>query len=291
MVDLLDRQRMDEAAAIIGHPMNRQTDKFLASAILSNSALVTDPADLEAGRRVGLGRIRSPRMEATLTEGLAAATPPPPVTLGIMRFINRLMGRTVAAPRPITSRTWRLYRDWQLDQGSTPQCVAFTKKHWELSLPIANRVGLPPHQFYARCKERDGWPGEEGTSAWAALDVAMEEGLVASHWWWTGITDDDAARTWIQTIGPMWYGVYIPESFFRTDANGIVEVEGPNLYGHEMLVIGWVKSYKGLGPCFILLNSWGNVWGVEGRAYITEADFYRLLSEGGDLVGVVERKR
>jgi hypothetical protein len=89
----------------------------------------------------------------------------------------------------------------------------------------------------------------------------------------------------------MWYGVFLPESFFRTsrEVEGLCIIDGPLLYGHEMEVIGWTRSWKGQGPCFQLLNSWGDVWGVRGRGWVREADFYRMLEEGGDLVGVVEK--
>jgi C1A family cysteine protease len=79
---------------------------------------------------------------------------------------------------------------------------------------------------------------------------------------------------------------------FRTDQYGLVTVEGPLEYGHETLVIGRTPNFRRLGPAVEIVNSWGlDNWGVMGRGWILEKDFFgRLMPEGGDLVGVVEQR-
>jgi hypothetical protein len=282
--------KLVRAEEILGHPMKRATDPLLAHAVLAPkivpaAARTESFSPVEAQRTSGMGRLPSiGRPDQSLTEGLGGRVA---WQKRAIAFLRRAAG--IETPPPVITS-----RKWQLNQGQTPQCVAYTVTHWRMTLPVYTplRSTLTPAEFYMLCKQRDGWPDADGTTAQAALAVAQEHGDVESHWWWQGASDDDAARTWLQTKGSMWYGVFVPESFFRTsrEVEGLIEINGPLLYGHEMLAIGWTKSYKGQGPCFQILNSWGDIWGVRGRGFIREADFYRMLYEGGDLVGVQEKR-
>ncbi len=263
-MDLTQVQRLAEAGERLGHPMgNRATDPQLAQAVLTG----------HLGRRPS---IEAGGESASLTAGLRAQQP------GMLRRAWDALVRRSVTPR--TSRRWYLRRSEQQDQGATSQCVAYTQKHWELAVPTINRAGLPEAEMYARCKAIDRWPGEDGTSAEAMLTVCQQLGVVQSHWWWTGPQDDEAARRWLLDVGPMWVGLNIPESFFRTDDQGLVTVEGDLMYGHEMLVIGYHASRK----MWELCNSWSNEWGLLGRGFVRDQDFLRMLQEGGDLIGVVE---
>lgn len=182
-----------------------------------------------------------------------------------------------------TAKRWRLYRAQQLDQGNTPQCVAYTGKHWEMSLPTYTRSGLAPAELYRRCKQIDPWPGEDGTSADALLQVYRALGKVKSWHWYNG--DRASVDRWLLTRGPLWWGAGWSESMFQTDASGRIEVTGPLIYGHETLVVGYdrVKRRKEI------VNSWGNDrFGIEGRGWIDDDDFWRVTDESGDLVGVTE---
>jgi hypothetical protein len=183
-------------------------------------------------------------------------------------------------------KRWRLYRAAQLDQGSTPQCVAYTGKHWESSLPTYTKTGLAPGELYARCKKIDPWPGEDGTSADALLQVYRAIGKVKS-WHWYANGDKQSADTWLLTKGPLWFGSGWTESMFRTDDRGVMDVIGPMQYGHEVLVIGYDRT-TGL---YEICNSWGNTrFGLLGRGFLRRADFWRLVDGSGDLVGVEETK-
>jgi hypothetical protein len=280
-------QRLDEgatalemaaAAEELGHPMGRRkADAYLARAVVRS-----------------LGRIPSRPQDASLSEGLRAVgigVKPSGWSLAIAKLLHGLRLRSATVP-PRTSRRWYLRRLEQQDQGPTPHCVAFTQKHWELAVPTITRAGLPTAEMYGRAKQRDGWPGADGTSASAMLEVCQELGIVHSHWWWTGPSDDEAARRWLLDVGPLWFGAGWSESMFRTDQYGLVTVEGPLEYGHETLVIGRTPNFRRLGPAVEIVNSWGlDNWGVMGRGWILEKDFFgRLMPEGGDLVGVVEQR-
>lgn len=273
MTTVADSALLGSAAVILGHPMgNRRSDPQLAAAAVRG----------HLGRRP-----HDPGLSAdgTLAEGLRAWQP------GFLRRQVDALRQATIGPR--TSRRWYLRRAEQRDQGASPMCMAYTQKHWELSVPTINRRGLPEAEMYARCKAIDRWPGEDGTSADAMLTVCRELGIVASHWWWTGPQDDDAARRWLLDIGPLMFGAGWAESMFRPDDAGLVTVEGPLLYGHEVLVIGRTPNFRRLGPALEIVNSWGLAnFGVLGRAWILERDFFgRLMPEGGDLVGIIEQRR
>ena len=263
---------LQEAEAQLGHPMKRKADPYLAAAVMLPGGL---------GRKPPIYK----QPMGSLTEGLRAQQP------GMLRRAwDALLRRT---PVPRVSRRWYLRRNEQQDQGTTPQCVAYTQKHWELAVPTINRAGLPAGEMYARCKAVDRWPGEDGTSADAMLTVCQKLGIVRSHWWWTHAGDDEAAKRWLLDIGPLWWGAGWSSSMFRTDREvvGLVNVEGPLIYGHETLVIGYTPNFTGRGPAFEIVNSWGNEnFGLLGRGWILEPDFWRIMHETGDLVGVVEER-
>jgi len=191
-------------------------------------------------------------------------------------------------PSPRKRRLWSLRRSWQLDQGNTPQCVAFTKKHWELAQPIGYRLGrTTPGADYRRMKQLDGYPDLEGTWFEFALQVAQEQGIVERHWQYQGPEDFDAVTQWILDVGPVAWGAYWPESMFRTDAAGLIEVVGEFKWGHQTLIIGTdIDAEED-----IVLNSWGNTrFGIDGRGRLKWADRKRHFENGADLFGLVEQR-
>lgn len=183
-------------------------------------------------------------------------------------------------------KTWALPRKEQLDQGNTPMCVDYTRKHWEISKPIHRRKGAAAGDYYVRCKAIDGFPGEEGTDARTMLKICQEDGIVGNYFWYTG--DIEQASLWVLLHGPMWLGSYWTDSMLQTYPDGRMEVTGPFQYGHEVLVISrdTVKHRWGI------VNSWGNDnFGVQGRGWMSDEDFKKLLDADGDLVGVTEQMK
>ncbi len=258
-----------DAEAILGHPLGRRkTDDKLAFAAVKGT----------------LGRVRRTRLPV-LKPGYTES-----LSVGLDR--HRPAQSALRAAFSRLRRRWRLLRLEQLDQGNTPECVAYTQEHWRRSQPLHTKLGPSPHEMYQMAKQRDGYPTEDGTDAHAMLDVCSSIGIVDSHWWWTGTQDNDAVIQWLLDIGPLWFGAYWCESMFRTDPFGLVDVTDTLQYGHETLVIGWRQNFRGMGPAFEICNSWGIYnWGVKGRGFILQSDFFgKLMADQGDLVGVVEKK-
>ena len=277
---------LDQAIEILGHPLGRRKtdDKLAMAAVLGHlgrPGMSVPRPDEHSGKHWRSG---------SLSTGFDHALKR--VKHGNGRGLWGKIADIFSSPALRTSRRWRLPRAWQLDQNGTPQCVAYTFKHWERSLPIANRRGLEPAENYRRAKAIDGAPNEDGTWAEAMLRVYEEQGLVESSWWWRSPADMPAANEWLLHIGGLAWGAYWPESMFRTvlkegQETGLIEVSGDFKYGHETFVIGWNKRQKRKE----IVQSWGNDhYGIHGRAWIQDEDFDRLMAAGGDLVGVVEKR-
>jgi hypothetical protein len=171
-----------------------------------------------------------------------------------------------------------------LDQGQTPQCVAFTGKHWEISSPTCYTAGLDPAETYRLCKERDGYPDLDGTDAHALLRVYQERGRVKNYYWYDG--DIEELKLWVLTDSGFWLGVYLSESFFEPDEEGFVNVGEPDMrLGHEM----FVKGYNRFHDKWKIANSWGLDYGDRGCVYINSEGLQKLLDANGDACGVVEQ--
>jgi hypothetical protein len=291
----LTHELLAEAEKILDHPMKRKTDPYLARAVVKGHTG-------RAGKSTIDGVIKSPLTGAAnrpwsagawagdLTTGAHEfARQPPTARARLASLIARIRQK----------RTWYLRKEDQVDQNGYPACVAATGQHWERTEPVRNYRGLGFMEMYRLCKLRDGAPNEDGTWAWALLEVYHELGLVHSSWWWTGPHDNLAIDEWLLNVGSLWWGVYMPESMFRTynpdtglwtqvgDKRAIVKVEGHFRYGHEMQIIGTDRKRK----TRLIQQSWGrHNWGIDGRAEIADADFDRLMLAGGDLFGVIEQR-
>jgi hypothetical protein len=209
-------------------------------------------------------------------------------------FLAARRMRQAAAER--THRIWPLRRSEQADQGQLPACVGATEENWEKSRPVEYRTGFGLAEMYRRAKLVDGFPGEDGTTSDAMVQVCQDLGLVEQAFRYDGTTKDKLALIrWLVDVSSVWWGCGWPESAFRTRLDpatntetGLIDVTGPCIYGHEVLILGYHK-FKRLGPAFQIVN-WPQ-WGVVGRGWILENDFWRWMDEGsGDLLGVLEKR-
>lgn len=278
-------ERLEAIAQKLGHPFGRRaTDVQLGMAVekghtgllgLSRNAPITADGSLADGHE-----------EALMREKLLPNL-----------FRNRRYARArAAAAAERTRRLWPLRRAEQADQGEYPACVGATEENWEKSRPIENRRGLGFLEMYRRAKLIDGYPNEDGTTSDAMVQVCQDLGLVESAWRYNGTAQDKvAAVRYLLDVSPLWWGCGWPESAFRTRLDpktnletGLIDVTGPCVYGHETLIVGY-HPFRRLGNVFEIAN-WPQ-WGVLGRGYILEADFWRWMDEGqGDLLGVLEKR-
>lgn len=191
------------------------------------------------------------------------------------------------------SYTWRL--ELRLDQGAEGACVGFA---------FCNELGARPgivsgiddtyaHDFYWDAQRIDPWAGGsypgarpvyEGTSTQAGAEVARKRGFIKEYRWALDLMD---LVTAVGYTGPAVMGVDWYEDMLDPDRQGYIHPTGDIVGGHCICIIGVkiVRNPDGtldpLRSYFVLQNSWGAGWGIDGRCGITLAETMTLWS-GGD---------
>jgi hypothetical protein len=195
---------------------------------------------------------------------------------------------------PLRSHTWVC--DLVLDQGQTPHCVgdAFTAELAADPKPVRGLSQRFADALYNRAQQLDEWPGEayEGTSGLGGARACCERGYYSEYRWAFGA--DDALQA-LSQHGPIVVGIPWLEGMFDPRPSGLLEVDGAEAGGHEILARGNLlrARLKGEGskPLHVVRfrQSWGTSWGAAGDCYMRADDFARLLGMGGDVVVPVRR--
>ena len=194
--------------------------------------------------------------------------------------------KTLPVPkRAATSVYWWDDGAW-LDQGQTPQCVAYAWSHWTADGPVINRLLEAPSALYHDAQVADEWPGEnyDGTSVRGAAKVLKTKGLITSYFWATKLSD---IVTTIMLKGPMVMGTNWSNSMFTPDSRGVVHYNRAQIVGgHAWVVNGYNKNTR----LFRCKNSWGRSWGQQGHFYVSDVDMAKLLADQGEGCIAVEKK-
>jgi len=187
-----------------------------------------------------------------------------------------------------------------LDQGQTPQCVAYAWRQWLVSDPMdtihtdrkqSDPVPHPyipddltPEVIYGEAQAIDGFPGpHDGTSVRAGVQILSKKDFVKTYLWSSNITDMIA---WILSHGPVVVGVNWYESMFETKKSGLVSVKGIPVGGHAFIVNGYLSKSRR----FLCTNSWGTNWGRNGQFKIKLEDMQRLAyEEWGEVCTAIEK--
>ena len=197
------------------------------------------------------------------------------------RDLDFLIQPDIEKAAGINSRYW--YVGPALNQGSTPQCVAFAGYKWLTAGPVRNtKMPFTPAQLYKSCQQNDEWPGEnyDGTSVRGLFKFLNKSGYVPGYRW---APEVDILVAHILTSGPLvvgtnWYG-----GMMKPDAKGFIHPTGSLEGGHGWCVFGVNKKLKKL----VMINSWGD-WGNHGRAWITFDEFDYLLQKDGEACTATE---
>lgn len=205
-----------------------------------------------------------------------------------LRDHNHLLQITKAqatnVPRQMFWRTSQL-----LDQGDTPQCVAYAGKGWLIADPVLNnQKALTPEWLYRQCKKIDGYPDEDGTDIRSLYKVLKTNGFVSAYNW---AYDVNTVAIYVATKGPMVMGTLWTERMMDTDRYGFIHVSGEEVGGHGWLVKGVnfdTKCPDGSVGAFRMVNSWGRSWGQNGCASISFKDMAILLREDGEACTATE---
>ena len=124
-------------------------------------------------------------------------------------------------------------------------------------------------------------PTDTGSSGLAVAKVLKSLGLISGYRHCTSLA---AVLTALQD-GPVIAGTAWHDSFDEPDADGVIALTERSLPrgGHEY-VLDEVDVRRHL---IGLTNSWGESYGLDGRAYISWDDFATLLADDGDVTVLV----
>ncbi len=189
------------------------------------------------------------------------------------------------------NRKWRLGPI--LDQGREGACVGFGWTAEALATPVAvnlnkvaARVPRDPTQFalytYNTAKKLDEWVGEnyEGTSVLAGAKAMKSFGLLREYRWAFGIEDVADA---VISKGPVVIGIPWYSDMYEAPL-GVLTPGGEIVGGHCITVVGYRVADPRIGgeDGFLLQNSWGSSWGINGVAVIRKSDLAKLLKDNGE---------
>jgi hypothetical protein len=193
------------------------------------------------------------------------------------------------ASAPIVDHVWPVGP--VLDQGAEGACVGFAVAD---ASNVLERAGLVPPdgklcdaddagRLYRFAQTVDEVPGEDytGTSVLAGMQAGVEAGLFGGYLWAFGTRD--IAQAVLQR-GPVVIGIPWLSGMYETGPGGLVVVEGEEVGGHCLAVVGIrQKGPQGQpGPYFIWLNSWGPDYGAGGLGYVHHRDLAGLLHGRGE---------
>ena len=188
-----------------------------------------------------------------------------------------------AANLPLKDTSWRM--EPPLQQGNTPQCVDFSLRTCIMGSPTMQRsLKVQPGDIYTLARNLDEWPGEsyDGTSVRAGEKAGVQLGLFEEYRWMTTIDDILQLLCYYGpvVIGSNWY-----YDMFHPDKTSTVHIGGGVAGGHAYCICAYDDNKKRVRT----LNTWGNTWGSNGRAWITVSDLERLLSESGEAALPVQK--
>lgn len=198
----------------------------------------------------------------------------------IEQFDSRSRNFPVSAilPSDAAPRNIRWACGIQLDQGAEPACVGFgwTQELAADPVVIANQTNADGLRRYHAAQLIDEWPGENyaGTSVLAGAKVCKNEGYIEEYRWAFSLDDLILA---VSNLGPAVIGIPWYSGMFAPDAQGVIRPTGTVVGGHCLDIDENIQT----AAMFGLKNSWGQ-WGKQGRCYMSHADTWNLLRQGGD---------
>ena len=179
------------------------------------------------------------------------------------------------------SKMWP-FNSLPLEQGETPHCVGFGGANWGINEPIQDMyTNADGHAFYDLCKIIDGEPGaQNGSTIRTIAKVLRNAGRLDGYAFAKTV---DAITYWIINHGPVIIGTIWTVDMCVPDKNNVIHPTGKVAGGHCSVINETVD-----GNLFGIQNSWGLRWGINGKAYISRADFQSIFMAGGEAMAAVE---
>lgn len=193
----------------------------------------------------------------------------------------RFLLRTVTPTTRPARKTWRLAE--RLDQGARPWCVAYAWNHLLRATPRQQRP-LEPGVVYHAAQRLDDIPGEnyDGTTVRGAAEyLATEANLIKEYRW--AFSAEDALNA-VGNRGPVVLGTNWMTGMDNPSPEGIIHFTGRERGGHAYLLLGY-NDHRSLA---LIHNSWGEAYGIRGRAWLPYADLEAAIREAGEACTATE---
>jgi hypothetical protein len=164
----------------------------------------------------------------------------------------------------------------QLDQLSTPHCVAFSGVRYLTTSPCVNKP-VDTTVLYNECQKVDEWEGEsyDGTSVRALFKILQQRGYISEYRW---AFDAETVIAHVLAVGPVVMGTTWTIDMFMPDRRGFITFTGEPVGGHAWTIIGASRKKQAVR----MINSWGPNWGASGRAWVSFADLDALIKDYGE---------
>lgn len=118
-------------------------------------------------------------------------------------------------------------------------------------------------------------PDDTGSDGLSVAKACKALGYISGYQWAFDLNSAlSALQKYPVITGLNWY-----DSMFEPARDGRLTISGGIAGGHEIVI----DEIDVLNRRVWLTNSWGDYWGLNGRAYLTWEDWERLLSEQGDV--------
>ena len=225
------------------------------------------------------------------------------------------IGAVAGTELPRSGRLWR--HSAVLDQGAEGACVGMgcAGEAAAEPVPVPGVTNAYARGWYRSAQRRDPWPGEaySGTSVLAGLLEGRARGLYTGFLWAKSAAELAAGIVLPESRGggPAVIGVEWTQGSYDTDGLGVLRPSGPVVGGHCVAVIGFVPAtssrvsatlqrqledlglwngYRSAGgPVFVILNSWGRSFGINGLALVPLAVMESWVAARGEFAQPVGR--
>lgn len=181
-----------------------------------------------------------------------------------------------------------------LDQGTTPQCVAFSTAAMKVYQDTRDTGPFDPDEALFFAAIGGGPNGAVVRNAFDQLVKAgypeKKTGRAALHkigsYWRVPVTLPEFQAA-LMAFGPIVVGMSWLNSMFRPASNGVLTCDQASgiAGGHAIYVEGWIVI--GGQTYLIPHNSWGASWGINGRAYLPVSAL-SLIGEAWKAQDVIE---
>jgi hypothetical protein len=161
-------------------------------------------------------------------------------------------------------------------------CPGFCLANFGINEPThSDFTNQDAHDLYYEMKIEDGEPLQENGSCMRSVaKVAKNKGMIDAYAFAASVAE---MKWWLVNKGPLMIGTIWTNSMFDFSSNNIIHIDGNDVGGHAYIINQIINN-----ELFGIQNSWGEYWGINGKAYIPISEFTTLFRFQGECIAAVE---